>query len=124
MSTPRRRMGSPTPAPRRLPSPTARTRGGRTCAAPCPTRRSRAKNIRANTEETVKRSAPLERQNGMVTEAANSERETAGWWPSRYGQDDEAGALNEITPGKVLEAVGLVREGRIYDLAHVLHAGI
>jgi hypothetical protein len=25
----------------------------------------------------------------------------AGWWPSRYGAEDEAGALNEITPGKV-----------------------
>ena len=29
----------------------------------------------------------------------------AGWWPSRYGAGDEAGALNEITPGKVLEAI-------------------
>jgi hypothetical protein len=26
------------------------------------------------------------------------------WCPSKYGADDEAGALNEITPGKVLEA--------------------
>jgi len=31
----------------------------------------------------------------------------AGWWPSRYGAGDEAGALNEITPGKVLEAIHL-----------------
>jgi hypothetical protein len=23
------------------------------------------------------------------------------WWPSRYGADDQAGALNEITPAKV-----------------------
>jgi hypothetical protein len=36
---------------------------------------------------------------------------TASWWPSRYGADDQAGALNEITPGKVLEAVRLVRCG-------------
>ena len=28
----------------------------------------------------------------------------------------QAGALNEITPGKVLEAVGLVRQGLVYDL--------
>jgi hypothetical protein len=40
----------------------------------------------------------------------------AGWWPSRYGAGDEAGALNEITPGKVLEAIRLVRQGRVYDL--------
>ncbi len=49
---------------------------------------------------------------------------TDGWFPSRYGPDDEAGALNEITPAKVLEAVGLVRRGEVHDLAHVLHADI
>jgi kynurenine formamidase len=43
-----------------------------------------------------------------------------GWWPSRYGPDDQAGALNEITPQGVVQAVGLVRRGRVYDLAHVL----
>jgi hypothetical protein len=36
---------------------------------------------------------------------------TSDWWPSKYGPEDEAGALNEITPGKVLEAVRLVRHG-------------
>jgi kynurenine formamidase len=46
------------------------------------------------------------------------------WWPSKYGDGDEAGALNEITPAKVLSAVGLVRRGIVYDLAHVLHADI
>ena len=50
--------------------------------------------------------------------------DAAPWWPSRYGADDQAGALNEIGPGKVLEAVGLVRQGRVYDLAHVLHADV
>jgi hypothetical protein len=45
----------------------------------------------------------------------------AGWWPWRYGAGDEAGALNEITQRKVLEAVRLVRQRRVYDLAHVLH---
>jgi len=46
------------------------------------------------------------------------------WWPSKYGAEDQAGALNEITPGKVLEAVRLVRRGRVYDLAHVLDQDI
>jgi kynurenine formamidase len=46
------------------------------------------------------------------------------WWPSRYGPEDQAGALNEITPAKVLEAVSLVRKGEVHDLAHVLHADI
>jgi kynurenine formamidase len=47
-----------------------------------------------------------------------------GWWPSRYGADDEAGALNEITPAAVARAAGLVREGRVYDLSHVLDSDI
>ena len=34
---------------------------------------------------------------------------TAGWFPSRWGPDDQAGALNEITPAVVLEAVRLVQ---------------
>jgi len=74
----------------------------------------------------VKRSGTLKTQNGMVmhTQAANRQREAANWWPSKYGPDDEAGALNEISSSKVLEAVGLVQGGRVYDLAHVLHAEI
>lgn len=46
------------------------------------------------------------------------------WWPSRYGADDEAGALNEITASAVVNAAGLVRSGRVYDLAHVLDADV
>jgi len=48
----------------------------------------------------------------------------ATWWPSRYGADDEAGALNEIGPDNVVGATRLVRSGRIYDLAHVLHMDV
>ena len=63
-----------------------------------------------------------------MTVAANAEgaavMRTDGWFPSRFGADDEAGALNEITPAKVLEAMSLVRTGQIHDLAHVLHADI
>ncbi|HYO19148.1 MAG TPA: cyclase family protein [Dermatophilaceae bacterium] len=59
-----------------------------------------------------------------VHDEAGSLMRTDGWFPSRYGADDEAGALNEITPAKVLEAVSLVRTGQIHDLAHVLHADI
>lgn len=42
------------------------------------------------------------------------------WYPSKYGPDDEAGALNEITPAGVTRAATLVRTGRVFDLAHVL----
>src|SRR3954451_21083045 len=43
---------------------------------------------------------------------------------SRWGPEDQAGALNEITAAKVLEAVALVRRGEVHDLAHVLHQDI
>ena len=38
------------------------------------------------------------------------------WWPPRYGPDDELGAINELGPAKVLEAVGLIKTGKVYDL--------
>ena len=50
--------------------------------------------------------------------------ETVMWWPSRYGADDEAGALNEIGQCNVVEAARLARSGRVYDLAHVLHMDV
>jgi kynurenine formamidase len=40
----------------------------------------------------------------------------ANWFPSRFGADDQIGAMNLLTPQKVLEAVRLVREGRTYAL--------
>jgi len=60
----------------------------------------------------------------MNAQTAPTQNGTSQWWPSKYGAGDQAGALNEITPGKVLEAVRLVRRGRVYDLAHVLHQDI
>jgi kynurenine formamidase len=42
------------------------------------------------------------------------------FWPSRYGADDQAGALNEIGAANVVRAARLVREGRVFDLAYVL----
>ena len=47
----------------------------------------------------------------MTTQArkAPPDSGTGPWWPSKYGPDDQAGALNEITQDKMLEAVRLVR---------------
>src|SRR5882724_197871 len=42
------------------------------------------------------------------------------WWPSRFGEADQVGALNHITDAKRLEALASVRRGRVYDLGHVL----
>jgi len=41
------------------------------------------------------------------------------WWPSPWGKDDQLGALNRLTPAKVLEATALIKTGQIYDLSHV-----
>ncbi len=57
-----------------------------------------------------------------LSDPPSVEERTAGWFPSRWGLEDAAGALNEITPAVVLDAVRLVRTGRVHDLAHVLHA--
>ncbi len=46
------------------------------------------------------------------------------WWPSRWGPQDEAGASNWITSAKVLEAVKLIKKGKIYNLDRVYEAGI
>jgi kynurenine formamidase len=48
----------------------------------------------------------------------------AEWWPSEWGPDDERGAANRITPAKVLEAVSLIEEGKIYQLGQVYEAGM
>src|SRR5919201_6048453 len=42
------------------------------------------------------------------------------WWPSPFGEGDERGMLNHITDATRLRALASVREGRLYDLGHVL----
>src|SRR6266542_6976073 len=42
------------------------------------------------------------------------------WWPSPWGADDELGMLNHLTAEKRLQALELVREGRLYDLGRVI----
>jgi kynurenine formamidase len=42
------------------------------------------------------------------------------WWPSPFGGDDQLGMLNHVDEAKRAAALRLVREGRLYDLSHVL----
>jgi kynurenine formamidase len=46
------------------------------------------------------------------------------WWPSPFGSDDQLGMLNHVDAAKRREALGLVREGRMYDLGRVLDEDI
>jgi kynurenine formamidase len=62
----------------------------------------------------------VERVTPVRTESGDADT----FYPSRYGPDDEAGALNEIGPENVVAATRLVRRGRVYDLAHVLHSDV
>ena len=53
--------------------------------------------------------------------AAPSDHELKGWkkgrgWGWVWGKDDEVGSLNAMTPQSVLQAIGLVKQGKIYDL--------
>lgn len=40
----------------------------------------------------------------------------ADWYPSKYGADDTLGAINNLSPAKVLEAARLVTTGKTYAL--------
>lgn len=43
---------------------------------------------------------------------------------SKWGSEDEIGALNEISPELIVAASKLVKQGRIFELSHVLENGI
>lgn len=46
------------------------------------------------------------------------------WWPSEFGADDQAGAVNYITPQKRLEAIKLVKQGKTLTLGMPYQAGM
>jgi kynurenine formamidase len=44
------------------------------------------------------------------------EADADGWYPSRYGAEDTLGAINQLSPEKVLQAARLVKTGKTYAL--------
>jgi len=50
--------------------------------------------------------------------------EQQSWYPSKWGADDEIGAVQAISPEKIVQAASLVKKGKRYNLAHVLEDGI
>jgi hypothetical protein len=55
-----------------------------------------------------------ERRKPSAEELAQYLRESSNW--GRWGEDDELGALNLITPQKRIEAAAAVRSGRVVSL--------
>ena len=46
------------------------------------------------------------------------------WFPSEWGADDRRGAVNRLTPEKVLEAASLIKTGEVFQLGRVYESGI
>ncbi len=44
------------------------------------------------------------------------------WWPSKWGEDDKAGASNHVNDESVLAATRLIRRGQIFELGRVYEA--
>jgi kynurenine formamidase len=53
----------------------------------------------------------------LACAAASAVAADEAWFPSRWGAADEIGALNNVTPARVLEAAKLVSRGKVYSLA-------
>ena len=60
----------------------------------------------------------------FVVVAAAACAQSADWYPSPWGADDQRGAANRITPAKVLEAKGLITTGAVYQLGRVYESGM
>jgi len=60
------------------------------------------------------------RDNDPGGEAAHGARERC----SPFGPEDQIGMLNHVTSAKRMQALSLVREGRLYDLGHVLDENV
>lgn len=46
------------------------------------------------------------------------------WWPSRWGEGDEKGATNWMTPDRVLSAARTIRDGKMYKLGRTYEPGM
>jgi len=46
------------------------------------------------------------------------------WWPSRWGEGDQVGATNHMTPQVALDAARLIEKGKVYSLGRVYEYGM
>jgi kynurenine formamidase len=77
------------------------------------------RNLVALTGATCLLTAVLAGTAGAQQQAApppNDKPFTENWWPSEFGPDDKAGAINRITPEYVMKSMRLVRQGKTATL--------
>lgn len=77
------------------------------------------RNLVALTGATCLLTAVLAKTTGAQQQAAppaNDKPFTENWWPSEFGPDDKAGAINRITPEYVMKSMRLVRQGKTATL--------
>lgn len=48
----------------------------------------------------------------------------APWWPSRWGAEDQAGASNMMTAEKILDAISLVKTGKLYEMGRIYESSM
>ena len=53
---------------------------------------------------------------GAMAQEFNDKPLEENWWPTEWGPDDKAGAVNRTTPEMVLKAVELVKQGKTATL--------
>src|SRR5918995_3469040 len=53
---------------------------------------------------------------GAAAQEFNDKPLEENWWPTEWGPDDKVGAPNRTTPEMVLEAVKLVKQGKVATL--------
>jgi hypothetical protein len=45
-------------------------------------------------------------------------------WPSKWGKDDQIGATNLITAAKILDALKLVKTGKVNEMSHLYESSM
>ena len=52
-------------------------------------------------------------------------QEKGNWWPHPiWGAEDQAGGSNWMTPEKVMEALSIVKTGKMYELGFIYQNGM
>ncbi|MCI0525883.1 MAG: cyclase family protein [Nitrospira sp.] len=46
------------------------------------------------------------------------------WWPSEWGPDDQKGSAHRVTPQRILEALKLAKEGKVYPIGQMYENGM